>query len=166
MYLPFVYNIRDTDSYVVVVFQSFSHAWLFVTPRTATSQASLSFTISRSLLKLMSTESVVPSNHLILCWPLFHLPSISPRIRVFSNESALHIRWPTYWNIDSYGELLNIKTGNGSREETIQWCHITMPWVLLFSKIELIWSHKKIGLSIFQLNNTGNRYNMLEGKDS
>ena len=67
-------------------------------PRTAARQASLSITNSRSLLKLMSTESVLPSNHLILCCPLLLLPSIFPSIRVFSNESALHIRWPKYWN--------------------------------------------------------------------
>ena len=71
---------------------------LFVTPWTAAGQASLSFTISRTLLKLMSTESVMPSNHLILCCPLLLLPSIFPRIWVFSNELALHIRWPKYWS--------------------------------------------------------------------
>ena len=61
-------------------------------------QASLSFTISQSLLKLISIESVMPSNHLILCHPLLILPSIFPSIRVFANESALHIRWPKYWH--------------------------------------------------------------------
>ena len=61
-------------------------------------QASLSFTISQSLLKLKSTESMMPSNHVVLCHPLPLLPSIFPSIRVFSNESALHIRWPKYWN--------------------------------------------------------------------
>ena len=61
-------------------------------------QASLSFTLSRSLLQLMSIESMIPSNHLILCHPLLLLPSIFPSIRVFSNESALHIRWPKYWS--------------------------------------------------------------------
>ena len=66
--------------------------------RTAAYQASLSFTFSRSLLKLMSTESVMLSNHLILCCPLLLLPAIFPSIRVFSNESALSIRWPKYWN--------------------------------------------------------------------
>ena len=71
---------------------------LFATPWTAAHQASLSFTISQSLLKLMSIESVVPSNHLILCHPLLLLPSIFPSNRVFSNESALHIRWPKYWS--------------------------------------------------------------------
>ena len=78
--------------------QSFSHVWLFATPWTAACQASLSITNSWSLLKLMSMESVMPSNRLILCCPLLLLPSIFPSIRVFSNESVLHIRWPKYWN--------------------------------------------------------------------
>ena len=67
-------------------------------PWTAACQASLSFTISQSLLKLMSTESMISSNHLILCHPFLLLPSIFPSTRVFSNESALHIRWPMYWS--------------------------------------------------------------------
>ena len=70
----------------------------FVTPRTAAHQASLTFTISWSLLKLMSIGSVIPSNHLILCWPLHLLPSNFPSIRVLYNESALRIRWPNYWS--------------------------------------------------------------------
>ena len=78
--------------------QSLSRVLLFATPRTAARQASLSITNSRSLPKLMSIESVMPSNHLILCRPLLLLPSIFPSIRVFSNESALHIRWPKYWS--------------------------------------------------------------------
>ena len=69
-----------------------------MTPWTAACQASTSFTISQSLLKLMSIESVMPSNHLILCHPLLLLPSIFPSIRVFSNELALCIRWPKYWS--------------------------------------------------------------------
>jgi len=69
-----------------------------VTPWTAARQTSLSITNSRSLLKLMSIELVIPSNHLILCHPLFLLPSIFPSIRVFSNESAVRIRWPKYWS--------------------------------------------------------------------
>ena len=77
--------------------QSHSRVWLFATPWTAASQASLSITNSRSLLKLMSTESVMPSNHPILCRPLLP-PSIFPSIRVFSNESVLCIRWPKYWS--------------------------------------------------------------------
>ena len=77
--------------------QTLSHVQLFVTPWTAAHQASLFITNSRSLLKLMSTESVMPSNHLILCHPLLPL-SIIPSIRVFSNESALSVRWPKYWS--------------------------------------------------------------------
>ena len=72
-------------------------AQLSATPQTAARQASLSITNSRSLLKLMSIELVKPSSHLILCRPLFLPPSILPSIRVFSNESVLHIRWPKYW---------------------------------------------------------------------
>ena len=78
--------------------QSLSRVRLFATPWTAARQASLSITNSRSLPKLMSTDSVMPSNHLILCRPLLLLPSIVPRIRVFSNESALRIKWPKYWS--------------------------------------------------------------------
>jgi len=77
--------------------QLLSRVWLIATPWTAALQASLSITNSWSLLKLMSIESVMPSNHLILCHPLLLLPSIFPSIRVFSNESVLHIRWPKYW---------------------------------------------------------------------
>ena len=84
------------------------------TPQTAAHQASLSITNSRSLLKLMSIESVIPSNHLILCCPLLLLPSIFPSIRVFSNESVLHIRWPKYWSLsfstnpsNAYSELIS-----------------------------------------------------------
>ena len=68
------------------------------TPRTAAHQPSLSITSSHSLLKLMSVESVMPSNHLIFCCPLLLLPLIFPNVRVFSNESVLHIRWPKYWS--------------------------------------------------------------------
>ena len=78
--------------------QPLSHVRLFVTPWTAARQASLCITNSWSLLKLMSTESVMPSNHLILCCPLLLPPSIFPSIRVFSNESVLRIRWSKYWS--------------------------------------------------------------------
>ena len=78
--------------------QLLSCVWLFATPWAAARQASLSITNSPSLLKLMSIESVMPSNHLILCCPLLLPPSIFPSIKVFSNESALHIRWPKYWS--------------------------------------------------------------------
>ena len=78
--------------------QSLSHVQLFATPQTAARQAFLSITNSRSLLKLMSITLVMPSNHLILCHPLLLSPSIFSTIRVFSNESVLHIRWPKYWS--------------------------------------------------------------------
>ena len=82
----------------LIVVQSPSHVQLFVTPWTAVHRASLSYTIPQSLLKLMSIESVMPSNHLLLCHPLLLLPSIFPSIRVFSSESAPRIRWPKYWS--------------------------------------------------------------------
>ena len=88
----------------------FSHSvlsWLFVTPWTAAHQASLSITNSQSLLKLMSIESVMPSNHLILCHPLLLPPSVFPSIRVFSDESALRIRWPKYWSF-----IFNVSLSN------------------------------------------------------
>ena len=85
--LPFLWPL----SFVV---QPFSCGWLSMTPWTAACQASLTFTISWSLPRLTSIESMIPSNHLILCCPLLLLPSIFPSIRVFSNESVLHIRWP------------------------------------------------------------------------
>ena len=86
------------DSIFISSVQSLSRVQLFVTPWTPASQASLSITNSQSLLKLMSIKLVIPSNHLILCYPLLFLPSIFPSIRVFSNELVLHIRWPKYWS--------------------------------------------------------------------
>ena len=80
------------------VVQSLSCVRLFVTPWNEAHQASMSITNSQSLLKLMSIESVMPSNHLVLCHSLLLLPSVLPRIRVFSTELVLHIRWPKYWS--------------------------------------------------------------------
>ena len=77
--------------------ESLSHFWLFATPWTAVPQASLSFTISQSSVRVMSTELVMPSKHLILCRPLLLLPSIFPSFRLFSNKSSLCIRWPKFW---------------------------------------------------------------------
>ena len=101
--------------YSFVVVQSLSHVQLFAIPWTAACQASLSFTISQNLLKLMSIESEMPSNHFILCCPLLLLPSIFPSIRVFSNESALRIRWPKYWKFsispsNEYSGLISFRT--------------------------------------------------------
>ena len=96
--------------------QSLSCVWLFATPWTTACQASLSITNSQSLLKLMSIESVMPSNHLILCRPLLLPPSIFPSIRVFSNESVLCILWPKYWRFsysispsNEYSELISFR---------------------------------------------------------
>ena len=89
MFDSFTFNV-----FIDIVVQSLGCVWLFATPWTTARQAFLSFPISMDLLKLMSIESVMPSNHLILCCPLLPLPSIFPSIRVLSNKSALHIRWP------------------------------------------------------------------------
>ena len=98
---------------VAVIVQSLSHGSV-ATPWTAACQASLSFTISWSLLKLMSIELVLASSHLVLCHPLLLLPSIFPSIRVFSNELALHIRWPKYWSFsispsNEYSRLISFR---------------------------------------------------------
>ena len=110
--------IKYTSIYIqpqarlVVVVKLLSRVWLFATPWTAARQASLSFTISQSLFKLMSIELVMPSNHLVLSRHILFLPSIFPSIRVFSNESVLRIRWPKYWsfsyNINPSNEYLGL----------------------------------------------------------
>ena len=100
--------------------QSLSHVQLFVTPWTTAHQASLAITNSQSLLKLMSIESMMPSNHLILCHPLLFPPSIFPSIGVFSNKSILCIRWPKYWNFsfnispfNKYSGLISFRIDRG-----------------------------------------------------
>ena len=100
--------------YISVQFSSvqlLSRVWLYATPWITAPQASLSITNSWSLLKLMSIELVMPSNPLILCNPLLLLPSICPRIRVFSNESALPVRWPNYWSFSFNISLSNEHLG-------------------------------------------------------
>ena len=92
-----------------------------VTPRTATRQASLSFTTAPSLLKVMFTELVMLPNHLILCRPLLPLPSIFPSIRVFSNELALHIRWPKYWSFNFSISASNEPSNSGLISFRIDW---------------------------------------------
>ena len=114
-----LYTLRKSVfiiSFHAVALQSLSHVQLLVTPWTAALQASLSFTISWSLLKLISIESVMPSNHLILCCCPLLLSSIFPSIRVFSNESALCIRWPKHWSFsfsispsNAYSGLISFK---------------------------------------------------------
>ena len=104
--------------------QLLSHVQLFATPWTAACQASPSITNSRSLLKLMSIELVMPSNHLILCHPLLLPPSIFPSIRVFSNESVLRIRWPKYWSFSFSNSPTNEYSGLIS---------FSMDWLNLFA---------------------------------
>ena len=106
--------------------QTLSHVRLFATPWTAAHQASLSITKSQSPPKPMSIESVMPSNHLILCHPLLLLPSIFPSIRDFSKESALCIRWPKYWRF-SFNSVLSMTTQDWS---PFGWTH----WISLQSK--------------------------------
>ena len=93
-----IWNRISSDIISFSSVQSLSCVWLFATPWTAARQASLPIANSQSFFKLMSIESVMPSNHLILCHPLLLLPSIFPSIRVFSNESVFRIRWPNYWS--------------------------------------------------------------------
>ena len=105
--------------------QLLSRVRLFATPQIAARRASLSITNSQSLLKLMSLELVIPSSHLILCRPLLLLPPIPPSIRVFSNESALHIRWPKYWSFS-----LGISPSTEHPELILGWTG----WISLQSK--------------------------------
>ena len=135
-----------------------------VTPGTAARQASLSITNSRSLLKLMSIESVMPSSHLILCYPLLLQPSIFPSIRVFSNESVLHIRWPKYWSFsfsispsNEYSGLISFRTDyfdllavQGTLKSLLQ-CHrskSSILWHSAFFMVQLSHSHITTGKTI------------------
>ena len=111
------YCFRKEHSMSLWLFRQSGMSDSLRTPWTAAHQSSLSSTISQSLLKLMSIESVMPSNHLILSWPLLLLPSVFPSIRVFSSESALHLRWPKYWSFsfsispfNGYSRLISLRT--------------------------------------------------------
>ena len=104
-----MFSTTITSSTLVSSDQFLSRVWLFVTPWTAAHQPSLSSTVSWSLLKFMSVESVTPSNHLILCHPFFLLPSIFLSIRVFPSELAVYIRWPKYCPSNEYSGLISFK---------------------------------------------------------
>ena len=142
-----------------------SYVWLFVTPWTAVLQASLSFTISWSILKLTSIESVMPYNHLILCHPLLLLPSIFPSIRVFFNESVLHIRWPKYWSFsfsirpsNEYSGLISFRIGwldllavQGTLKNLLQRHSSEAPilWLSAFLRVQLSHPYKPLEKPIY-----------------
>ena len=133
-----LHSFTELDKAVVHVIRNFATPW------TAASQASLPITNSWSLLKLMSIESVMPSNHLILCQPLLLLPSIFPSIRVFSNESVLHIRWPKYWSFSFSISPSNEYSGLISHG---------MDWLALLAikgTLESLFQHHSSKASIFQ----------------
>ena len=111
MNVPNYLMVSDLTMMLLLLFSLLSCDQLFVIPWTIAHQASLSFTVSRSLLQLMFIESVMPSNHLILCRPLLLLPLVFPSIRVFSNESVLCIRWPKYWRFSFSISLSNEYSG-------------------------------------------------------
>ena len=123
-YIPFyIYILLGVINDLFVV-QLLSHVWLFATAWTAACQTSMSFTISQGLLKFMSIELVMPSNHLIPCHPLLVLPLDFPSVRVFSNESALCIRWPKYWSFS-----FNISPSN----EYSGWIFFRIDWLDLLA---------------------------------
>ena len=145
------YTLLRFEAEILVVVQLLSHVRLFVIQWTAAHQSSLSFTISQSLLKLMSIESVMPSSHLILCHPLLFPPSIFPSIRVFSNELALRIRWPKYlsfcFTISPYNEYsgmisfrvdwLDILAVQGTLKSLLQ-CHSSKTSMLRHSAFSMV----------------------------
>ena len=135
-----------------------------MTPWTAARQASLSFTISQSLLKFMSIESVMPCNHLVLSHPLLLLPSIFPSLRVFSNESTLHIRWPKYWSIsfsisssNEYSGLISFRIDwfdllavYGTLKSLLQHCNLkaSIFWRPAFFMVQLSYPYVTTGENI------------------
>ena len=136
--LPAFGSKSEVSGFLLV--QLLSCVPLFATPWTEAYQASLSITNSWSLLRLMSMKSVMPSNHLILCRPLFLLPSIFPNIRVFSNEPVLHIRWPKYWSFSfsispssEYPELISFR---------IDWFDLLAVQGTLKSLLQHPWQYK------------------------
>ena len=143
--MPFtLINISSSWNIYIFVVQLLSWNRLFAVPWPTACQVSLSFIISQSLLKLSSIESMVPSNHLILCSPLLLMPSIFPSIRVFSNESVLHTRWPMYWSFsfsispsnEYTGEMISFRMdwldllGVQRTLKSLLWHHSSKAWIL------------------------------------
>ena len=150
-------------SQLVAVVQLLNPDQLFATPWTAASQVSLSFTISWSLLRLMSIESVMSSNYLTLCHPLLLLPSIFPQIRVFSNELALCIRWPNFWSFsisltNEYLGLISFRIDwldllavQGTLNSLLQYHSSKASIFRCFFTVQLSHSYMTIGKTIAQL---------------
>ena len=149
--------------YIIVVFvQPLSHVWLFPTPWTAAHQASLSITSSLSMLKLKPIESVMSSNHLILCCPLLLPPSVFPSVRVFSNESALHIRWPKYLSFNlsispssEYSGLISLRINwfdlfavQGTLKSLLQYHSSKGLWCSAFFMVQLSHPYMTTGKTI------------------
>ena len=140
------YLVQSPKLPYIVIVQSVSHVRLFVTPWTAGCQASLSFAVSQSLLKLMYIESEMPSNQLILCCPILLLPAIFPSIQVFSNKLTLRIRWPKYWNFsfsispsNEYSGLISFRT---------DWLDLLVVKGLSQVSNIAIWNHKFFGTQL------------------
>ena len=141
-----------------VVFQLLSHVWISVTPWTAALQTSLSITNSQRFPKLMSIESVMPSNHLILCCPLLLPPSVVSSTKIFSNESALCIRWPKYWSFSfSIRSLISFRTDwfdllavPGTLKSLLQHCSskASMLWCSAFFTVQLVHPYMPTGKTI------------------
>ena len=139
--------------------QSLSHVQIFATPWSSAGQAFLSITNSQSMLKLMSIKSVMLSNHLVLCSPVLLLPSIFPSIRVFSNESVLHFRWPKYWSFsispfNEYSELISFRMDwldllavQGTFKSLLQHhsSKTSVPWCSTLFMVQLSHPYRKTG---------------------
>ena len=157
-------NVLVSFFYMFSSVQLLSHVQLFATPWTAAHQASLSITNSQSLLKLMSIELVMPSNHLILCCPFLLPPSIFPSIRVFSNESVLCVRWPKYWSFsfsispsNEYSGLISFRMDwldllavQGTLKSVLQHCSskASIPWRSAVFMVQLSHPYMTTGKTI------------------
>ena len=133
--------------------QLFSCVWLLATPWIAAHQASLSITNSQSSLKLTSIESVMPSSHLILCHPLFFLPPNPPRIRVFSNESTLRMRWPKYWSF-SFSIIPSKELPGLISLEWTGWISLQSKGLLRVSSNTMVQKHQFFGAQLSSQSNS------------
>ena len=150
-----------THSFQLSSVQSLSCFGLFATPWTAACQASLSITNSRSSPKFMSLESVMPRNHLILCRPLLLLPSIFPSIKIFSNESALCIRWPKYWSF-SFNVSPSVNTQDWSPLGWTGWISLQSKGLSRVFCNTTVQKHHSFGAQLSLCSNSHNHTRLLE----